>query len=220
MGHPITFVQKLPGEIKRNKCYSTKLSTFWTNVPLSGKGEFEMMYFIILAVLVFCLSGCAGLQVVHTTPKYQFDKSKRFLVFPFRDPSYKDKEIAGTGGRLTNPFAAACSQYGLNIIPIFNDKFQPSKNVNILDAIAYAKENGVDFIITGQVTKWVDRATEWSGKRDFLGLAIFVRDVGTGKIVFSAELQEHSNIFWSGTPDDFTHSLSRAIAEKFLGIEK
>jgi len=108
----------------------------------------------------------------------------------------------------------------LTVLPVFDERFQPSKDINILDALAYAKENEANFIITGQVTKWIDRATAWSGKRDFAGLAIFVRDVSSGSIVFASEMQEHSNIFWSGTPDDFIHSLARAMAEKLLGIEK
>lgn len=104
--------------------------------------------------------------------------------------------------------------------PIFNEKFQASKDINTLDALAYAKENEANFIITGQVTKWIDRATEWSMKRDFLGLSIFVREVSSGNIVFTLEMQEHSNIFWSGTPDDFVDSLSKAMALKLLSAEK
>ncbi len=177
----------------------------------------KQIFIIFMAIMV---TGCAGMQIVHTSANYQIDKTKKYIVFPFRDPSFKDKEFPGIGTRFTNKFVAACAEYGLNIIPIFNDKFKSSKDINILDAVSYAKENGANFIITGQVSKWIDRATEWSGKRDFAGLAIFVRDVSSGSIVFTSEMQEHSNIFWSGTPDDFIDSLSRAMAAKLLGIEK
>jgi hypothetical protein len=171
--------------------------------------------FIVLCL--FILLGCAGTQDVHTTTNIQIDKSQRYIVYPFRDPSFEEHEFPGVGSRFTNKFVAACANYGLNAIPIFTDKFQPNKDINILDALAYAKENGADFIITGQVTKWIDRATEWSSKRDFAGLEIFVREVTSGNIVFTTEMEEHSNMFWSGTPDDFVDSLSRAMAAKFTG---
>lgn len=174
---------------------------------------------IFSILTIFVITGCAGIQNVQTSSNIQIDKSKKYLVFPFKDPSFGGKEFSGVGSRFTNKFAASCAEYGLNVIPIFNDKFQPSRDVNILDALAYAKENGANFIITGQVTKWIDRATEWSGKRDFAGLSIFVRDVSSGNIVFTSEIQENSNIFWSGTPDDFVDGLSKAMAAKLLGIE-
>lgn len=170
--------------------------------------------FIILSLVI--ITGCAGTQNIHTNANIQIDKSKKYLVFPFRDPSFEENEFPGVGSRFTNKFVAACAGYGFNVIPIFNDKFQPNKDINILDALTYAKENDANFIITGQVTKWVDRATEWSAKRDFAGLEIFIREVSSGNIIFSSEIQEHSNIFWSGTPDDFIDSLSRAMVDKLL----
>jgi hypothetical protein len=173
----------------------------------------------VVAILVSVLiAGCAGIETIHITSRYQLDKSEKYILFPFRDPSFKERELSGVGSRFTNRFAAACTEYGLKIVSVFNEKFQSTKDVDISNAIVYAKQNGANFIITGQVTKWIDRPTEWSGKRDFAGLATTVRTVNTGDIVFSAELEEHSNIFWSGTPDDFVDSLSRAIARKFMEI--
>jgi hypothetical protein len=173
----------------------------------------------IMAILISTLiAACAGIETKHIISKYQLDKSERYILFPFRNPSYRDKECPGVGGRFTNRFIAACTEYGLKILSVSSEKFQSTKDVDISNAIVFAKENGANFIITGQVTKWIDRPTEWSGKRDFAGLAITVRAVNTGDIVFSAELEEHSNIFWSGTPDDFVDILSREMARKFMEI--
>ena len=171
---------------------------------------------ILIVLSLFIIMGCAGVQGVHTSGNIQINKSTKYLVFPFRNPSFGVRELSGVGSRFTNKFVASCAEYGLNVLPIFNEKFQPNKDINILDALGYAKDNGADFIITGQVTKWIDRATEWSGKRDFAGLSIVVREVSAGNIIFSSEIQQHSNMFWSGTPDDFVDSLSRAMAEKLL----
>lgn len=174
---------------------------------------------MLIFSLIIVIAGCAGIQVIHTTSTTKIDKSGKYIVFPFRDPSFKDKEFPGVGARFTNAFASACGEFGLNATPVFTDEFKSTKDINILDAIAYAKKNNFKYMITGQITKWVDRATEWSGKRDFAGLSVSVREVDTGNLIFSSELQEHSNIFWSGIPDDFISSLSRAMAAKMLGIE-
>lgn len=175
--------------------------------------------FILIFLALFIITGCAGVQNIQTSSNIQIDKSKKYIVFPFRDPSFGVREFSGVGSRFTNTFVAACSNYGLNVLPIFNERFQANKDINILEALSYAKDNEAEFIITGQVTKWIDRATEWTGRRDFAGLSIVVREVKSNNIIFSSEMQEHSNMFWSGTPDDFINSLSRAMASRFLGIE-
>jgi len=138
------------------------------------------------------------------------------MIFPFRNPSFGGREFPGVGMRFTNSFMVACTSYGLTIVAAFGEKFQSSKDINVLAALTYARRKRADFVITGQVTKWIDRPTEWTGKRDFAGLAIFVYEVSSGSLMFSGEVQQHSNIFWSGTPDDFVGSLSRAMAEKFI----
>lgn len=173
---------------------------------------------ILLSVWVLII-GCAGIETRHVTSRYQLDKSEKYFLFPFRDPSFKGRELAGIGSRFTNRFIAECGGYGLKIVPVFSQQFQSTRDVNISEVMAYAKQQGSNFIITGQITKWIDRATEWTGKRDFASLAIFVRAVTTGDIVFSAEIEQHSNIFWSGTPDDFINSLSKAMAAKIMEIQ-
>jgi len=171
---------------------------------------------ILTLLLAIMIIGCAGIQTVHITPKYQADRSKKYILFPFRNPSFRGREFPGVGMRFTNSFMMACKSYGLSMIPTFGEKFQSSKDIDILAALAYARQKQADFIITGHVTKWIDRPTEWTGKRDFAGLAVFVYEVASGNFVFSGEVQQHSNIFWSGTPDDFVDSLSRALAERLI----
>ncbi len=174
-------------------------------------------FVVFFAIMIVA---CAGVQVQHTTDEQETDRSAKYLVFPFRNPSYKGVEFSGVGSRFTRSFVSHCSSYRLDVVSIFNDDFQSSKDIDVSQALTYAKGKNADFIITGQVTRWIDRATEWSGKRDFAGLEVFVREANSGKVVFTAELLQHSNIFWSGTPDDYVTSLSKAMAKKFLGIEK
>lgn len=187
-------------------------------------------FLVVFAFFAFIIVGCAGIDVIHTTPKYQVDKSAKYIVFPFRDPyliresktiqTITDKaEFPGVGRHFTHKFVALCSSYGLDVTPIFNDKFKSSEDINIVDALSYAKEQRANFIITGQVTKWIYRATFHSHKRNYAGLEIFVRNVDSGKIVFTAELEEHNNVFWTVIPDEFVDSLTQAMVVKFIGTE-
>ena len=175
-----------------------------------------MIRSIFIFFLAIMINGCAGIQTIHITPKHQVDRSKKYMIFPFRNPSFGAKEFPGVGMRFTNSFMVVCTSYGLNVTAAFGEKFQSSKDMDIMAALAYARRNQIDLVITGQVTKWIDRSTGWTGKRDFTGLAVFIYEVTSGNLVFSGELQQHSNIFWSGTPDDFVNSLSRAMVEKLL----
>jgi hypothetical protein len=144
-------------------------------------------FVVFFAIMIVA---CAGVQVQHTTDEQETDRSAKYLVFPFRNPSYKGVEFSGVGSRFTRSFVSHCSSYRLDVVSIFNDDFQSSKDIDVSQALTYAKGKDADFIITGQVTR------------------------------FTAELLQHSNIFWSGTPDDYVTSLSKAMAKKFLGIEK
>jgi len=51
------------------------------------KGEEIMIKRILVIFWIFIITGCAGIQHVHTSSNIQIDKSKKYLVFPFRDPS-------------------------------------------------------------------------------------------------------------------------------------
>lgn len=180
------------------------------------KGEAPMIARISLFLSIFILIGCAGVQTIHQYSNVPLDKTKRYVIFPFKDPSYGSRVFPGVGSRFTSKFSASCADYGLNVLPVFNERFQSKNDINILDALAFANKIGADFIITGQVTKWIDGATDWSGKRDFAAFSIYVRKATTGNIIFSSEIQEYSNVFWSGTPDDFIDSLAKAMAKKLL----
>ena len=171
---------------------------------------------LVMLSLVMMFSGCAGLQVKHSSRNNPLNSSGKYLVFPFRDPSYKDKQFPGVGARFTRSFTSQCSLNGLNVVDVSNGQFSSIKDIDLASALTYGEQQGADFIITGQLTRWIDRATEWSGKRDFAGLEIAVIDVKTKNVVFTAEILEHSNVFWSGTPDDFITSLSKAMADEFM----
>jgi hypothetical protein len=176
--------------------------------------------------MIFLIGGCAGISADSTA-----DITAKYYVFPFRNPSYQDKEFSGVGMRFTNAFAAACVKHSLDVTIVINDQFDSSKNTNVQDALTYATDTGADYIISGYVTKWLDKPTSLTSERDFAGLSIFVRSVESGEVVFSSEMQAHGIRYSSRGPGatqlglDYTgprvnivQSLSTEMAERFLGM--
>lgn len=176
----------------------------------------------VFSLMILLVVGCAG---IHTENTAKYD------VFPFRNPSYQDREFPDVGMRFTNAFAAACAKHSLDVTVVTNDRFDSSRDTNVKDALVYATENGADYIIYGYVTKWADKPTLLTSERDFAGLSVFVRSVESGEIVFSSEIQatgirysSHGSIVsqlgsdYAGPRVDLVQSLSTEMAEKFLGM--
>jgi hypothetical protein len=176
----------------------------------------------LFLLMIFVVVGCAGVSI---------NDNAQYKVFPFRNPSYQDREFSDVGIRFTNAFAAACARYSLDVTIVITDQFDSSKDTNVQDAIVYAKETGADYIIYGYVTKWVDRPTLLTGERDFAGLSIIVRSVESGEVVFSSELKAHGirysrhgsgisqlGLDYRGARVNLVQSLSTEMAEKFLGM--
>ena len=175
--------------------------------------------FLLTLLLVV---GCAGIHV-EDTAKYD--------VFPFRNPSYQDREFSDVGMRFTNAFAAACARYSLDVTVVRNDQFDSSRDTNVQDALVYARQTGADYIIYGYVTKWKSRPTMLTSERDFAGLSIFVRSVESGEVVFSSEIQAHGmrysrhgsgvsqlGLNYTGPRVNLVQNLSTEMAERFLGL--
>ena len=176
------------------------------------------VFFFMLLLAV----GCAGIHV-EDTAKYD--------VFPFRNPSYQDREFSEVGMRFTNAFSAACAQYSLDVTVVINDQFDSSKDTNVQDALVYARQTGADYIIYGYVTKWKIRPTMLTSERDFAGLSIFVRSVESGEVVFSSEIRAHGmrysrrgsgvaqlGLDYTGPRVNLVQNLSTEMAERFLGL--
>ena len=67
---------------------------------------------IIVLFFVVVIIGCAGIQTVHISPKYQVDKSKKNMIFPFRNPSFGPMEFPGVGMRFTpSEFIIDCLRF-------------------------------------------------------------------------------------------------------------
>ena len=176
------------------------------------------VFFFMIVLIV----GCAG---IHTENEAKYD------VFPFRNPSYQDREFSDVGMRFTDSFAAACARHSLDVTVVRNDQFDSAKDTNVQDALAYARESGGDYIIYGYVTKWENKPTLLTSEQDFAGLSIFVRSVESGEVVYSSEIQAHGirysrhgsgtsqlGLDYTGARVNLVQSLATEMAERFMGM--
>ena len=184
--------------------------------------KIKLLWSPVFLLMIFLVVGCAGVRP---------DNTAKYNVFPFRNPSYQDREFSDVGMRFTNAFAAACAKHSLDVTVVTNDQFDSSKDTNVQDALAYAMDGGADYIIYGYVTKWENKPTMLTSERDFAGLSIFVRSVESGEIVFSSEIQAHGIRYsrhgsgmsqfgseYKGPRVNLIQSLATEMAEKFLGM--
>jgi len=176
----------------------------------------------VFLLMIFLVVGCAGVRTENTA---------KYDVFPFRNPSYQDREFSDIGMRFTNAFTAVCARHSLDVTIVMNDQFDSSKDTNVQDALTHSMNTGADYIIYGYVTKWVNKPTLLTSERDFAGLSIFVRSVESGEVVFSSEMQAHGirysshgsgvsqlGLEYTGARVNLIQSLSTEMAEKFLGM--
>ena len=184
--------------------------------------KMKLLWSPVFLLMIFLVVGCAGVRT---------DNTAKYNVFPFRNPSYQDREFSDVGMRFTNAFAAACATRSLDVTVVTNEQFDSSKDTNVQDALAYAMDGGADYIIYGYVTKWENKPTMLTSERDFAGLSIFVRSVESGEVVFSSEIQAHGirysshgsgisqmGLDYTGARVNLIQSLSTEMAEEFLGM--
>ena len=184
--------------------------------------KIKLLLLPVFLLIIFLVVGCAG---IHT------DNTAKYNVFPFRNPSYQDREFSDVGMRFTKAFAAACARYSLDVTVVVSDQFDSSKDTNVQNALAYSMDGGADYIIYGYVTKWENKPTLLTSERDFAGLSIFVRSVESGEVVFSSEIQAHGirysrqgsgvsqlGLDYTGARVNLVQSLATEMAEKFLGM--
>ena len=184
--------------------------------------KIKLLWSPVFLLMIFLVVGCAGISAENTA---------KYDVFPFRNPSYQDREFSDVGMRFTNAFAAACARHSLEVTIVMNDQFDSSKDTNVQDALTYSMDTGADYIIYGYVTKWADKPTLLTSERDFAGLSIFVRSVESGEVVFSSEIQAHGirysshgsgisqlGLGYTGARVNLIQSLATEMAEKFLGM--
>lgn len=148
-------------------------------------------------IVLMCLgvAGCAGLSANLNIGARILGVKQQVMVFPFRNPSYKGQELTGRGDAVTNAVWAELQKKGISASVAPNESFPATKLINPKAACRYGRENGADIVLLGVVSKWIDGATNWSGKRDFIGVTVIAYNTSNTRIVATASAQQNCSSF-------------------------
>ncbi len=145
----------------------------------------KLIYLLVLSVLV---SGCASVQITRTG-KEAFTKKLNsedpvYIITP-ENGVYENKEYTGSGKMTANFLVLAFSRYSKQV--------EKSEGVEVLEVgLAKAKDKGFMYLVSPQILKWEDRATEWSGITDKVQVKVSLVDLSTGDIIDTVLIKGHS----------------------------
>ena len=168
-------------------------------------------------IVLMCLgvAGCAGLSANLNTGTRVLGAKQQVMVFPFRNPNYKGQELTGRGDAVTNAVWVELQKRGISASVVSNKSFPATKMINPKEACRYGREQGADIVLLGVVSKWIDAATNWSGKRDFIGVTVTAYNTRNVRIVATASAQQNCSSFtFVNHP---TNRLLPTLSEKIVG---
>lgn len=141
--------------------------------------------FICIITLAPILAGCKSSysekNLTNEPPPILRSNSRIYIAIPF-DASFKDT-VAQDSGKLTaQAFQAAFLRYTRSV---YISKYPES----LTEAIDRARSGQLEYVLYPEITRWEDRATEWSGRRDRLAIKADLIDLATSRVVFSREIE-------------------------------
>jgi hypothetical protein len=133
------------------------------NEPHHGRG-LNMRYGILLMAVLMLSSCTQELGVKNVTTRQGTLSTDRFAYVSMpRDGQYGATNYHGTGRFTAQTVAGAFSRY--------LKKTETAVRVEETGAaLARARELGADYLVMPLILHWEDRATQWSGKRDKIGV--------------------------------------------------
>lgn len=190
----------------------TWLDQRMSNTRITPKKSGSLIWICMVAA-AFSLGACKTATVTQTPYTNNGHALKRvssiYVVTPL-DGSYDGTKYIGSGAEVARAFSTAFLKNGSDVV-IGN--FCEST----LTAVEAAKSKGCAFVVIPTITRWEDRATEWSGIRDKMELFVKIVSVSDGSVVSSAEIKGKSR--WATLGGDHpTDLLVKPVSEWVAGL--
>lgn len=172
----------------------------------------------VLAPL-FLTGGCKSTyseKNVTTAPPPLINSENRIYVANPFDASFKGTVAQGSGKQTGQALYTAFNRYAKGV---YMGKFPES----LAQALESARKYNADYLVYPNLIRWEDRATEWSGRRDRLGVKIDLLDSNSGQLVFSREITATGKWMTDGgdTPADLlAQPCEEYVNALFRRIEK
>lgn len=163
-----------------------------------------------IAVLLGGLAGCSSTQVVPAagrTAAAKLERGGKVYIATPDNGNYGGKTYARSGAAVAATLDAAFARFADGTVVGPND---PS-TTSIVEA---AKAKGCSYAVIPKITRWEDRATEWSGISDKMGFFVKVVRVADGQEIAASDVIGKSSWFTMG--GDHPEDLLRAPVEAFV----
>ena len=163
-----------------------------------------------LISLILASVGCKTTTVtpISTLATKKMDRGAKVYVTIPCDGSYGNEKYPGSGNDVAAALEAAFARYDVSVA--IGEQTDAAS-----EAIGAAKLKECQYLVIPKIIHWEDRATEWSGVRDKMGLFIKVVLVKDGSEVRSAEISGKSSWFTFG--GDHPQDLLKAPIQQFIG---
>lgn len=143
-----------------------------------------------------CKSTYSDRQVSNQPVPLLRSNSRIYVGIPF-DATFK-KEVAHNSGKQVAE--AIFNAFARNTRPVYISR-SPE---NLGEALDSARRVNADYVVYPTITRWEDRATEWSGRRDKLQMRVDLIELETSQVVYAKEIEATGKLMTDGgdTPAD------------------
>lgn len=162
-----------------------------------------------------CKSSYSEKDLTATPPPILKSNSRIYVAIPF-DATFKKEVMQGSGKQTAQAFQAALMRYTRSV---YTSKFPES----LSEALEIARKGEMQYVLYPTITRWEDRATEFTGRRDRLTVKADLIDLSTSTVVFSREVEATGKWLTDGgeTPKDLLDQPAEQYANAvFRRVEK
>ncbi|WP_424245081.1 hypothetical protein Dip510_000193 [Elusimicrobium posterum] len=147
-----------------------------------------MKKLLIFALPALLLTACATASVKNSESAIPVvvPMEKKIAVALSNDGSYGSINYRASGIETSHALADALKKHFMNVTVWTN-------YVDFNTAKTQAAAQGFDYLIYPKITQWEDRNTPMSGRRDKVGITVYLVDAKTGSILKTSDLYATNN---------------------------
>jgi hypothetical protein len=169
---------------------------------------------LCVSLVLMWLSSCTATssQRDERALESTLEASRSVLVIIPDDGWYEEQVYAGSGAHTSTSVAEAFADHAPRVEQM---RVPPGRTAHQV-----ALDAGAGYLVIPRITHWEDRATEWSGKRDRIGLTLTLFEPGKQEPLAAVEIEGKSKwaTFGGDHPQDLLAKPIRACVARWYGI--
>lgn len=170
-------------------------------------------FFVLVSVVL--LAGCSARYNVTDlggdSSSATLESGSSIYISVPDDGRYGNETYSGSGQVVAQSVANAFAAYSMNV------EVAGDRDIGRDEALDYARQRGIDYVVIPAIAHWEQRATEWSGKPSRMTIRISVYN-SQGNLVDSAAIEGRSRImsFTSTSPESLLRDPLNGYARKLF----